>query len=57
MEKDDVIMTIREAKNYLRVSRETMYKLMRKKDLPVHRIGSRYRFRKSELDKLLDRQT
>lgn len=55
MEKDDIILTPREAMAYLRISKDTLYKLVKRKDLPTHKVGARYRFRKSELDKLLDK--
>lgn len=48
------LLTTREAMNYLGVTRITLYKLMKRGQLPGHRVGYHYRFRKEELDKLRD---
>ena len=46
MKKNDIILTAKEAMAYLKISKDTLYKLMKRKDLPVHKVGDRYRFRK-----------
>lgn len=51
---EDQFMTTPEAMKYLRISKVTLYKLMKRKKLPVRKIGKNYRYRKNELDKWLD---
>jgi len=51
------IMTVAEVAQYLRVNRNTLYKLIRRGQIPVFKIGSDYRFDKNEIEKLMaDRQ-
>ena len=47
------ILTTPEAMKYLGVTRITLYKLMKRGKLLIHRVGYRYRYRKEELDKLI----
>ena len=35
---------------YLKVSNDTVYKWIKQKDLPSHRLGRRWMFKKEELD-------
>jgi excisionase family DNA binding protein len=42
-------MTLPEAAKYLRVSKETMYRWVKAKKLPYHRIGRKYFFLKGSL--------
>lgn len=50
------LMTTQEAIKYLRISRVTLYALMKNRKFPAHRVGRQYRYRKIELDKWLDNQ-
>ena len=51
------IMTVAEVAQYFQVSRSTLYKLIRRGQIPVFKIGSDYRFDKNEIEKLMaDRQ-
>ncbi len=50
------LMTTQEAVRYLRISRITLYNLMKNRRFPAHRVGRQYRYRKAELDKWLDNQ-
>ena len=54
MKKTEGLMTTLEAMAYLRISRVTLYRLMKRKELPVRRVGYRYRYRKNELDRWLN---
>ncbi len=47
------IMTLAEVAQYLRVNRNTLYKLIRRGQIPVFKIGSDYRFDKNEIEKLM----
>jgi PTS system nitrogen regulatory IIA component len=42
-------LTVREAARMLNVPEETVYRWIREKEIPVHRIGDQYRFHRSEL--------
>jgi len=50
---ENQLMTTPEAMKYLRISKVTLYKLMKEKKLPVYKVGRNYRYRKSKLDKWL----
>ena len=51
---DESLMNAEEAMKYLKISKITLYRLIKKSKLPFHRVGRNYRFRKSALDKWLD---
>lgn len=48
------IMTVKQAAEYLGMSLNTMYKLLRQRKLPARRIGYQWRIRKAILDKFLE---
>jgi excisionase family DNA binding protein len=43
------ILTIDQAADYLQLSRATVYRLINESDIPVKRIGERYRFSRRKL--------
>ena len=45
-----VVMTTKEVADYLRVHQSTVYKLLRRRKVPAFRIGSDWRFNKSQID-------
>lgn len=47
------VMTTEEVVAYLRISRKTINKLVKNKELPAQKIGKNYRFLKSEIDRYL----
>ena len=49
-------LTTEEVLDYLKVNSRTIYRLIRRGDLPAVRIGRQWRFRQSDLDAWLDRQ-
>lgn len=49
----DVLLTFKEAMGYLRVSRSTLYRLMWSGDLIGKKVGSTWRFWKSDLLKAI----
>jgi excisionase family DNA binding protein len=51
------IMTLSEVAQYLRVTRQTIYNHLWKKQIPGYRVGRHWRFKKSEIDKWLSTQT
>jgi excisionase family DNA binding protein len=56
--KDPImIMTVHEVAEYLRISEAKVYRLAKKRSLPVVRIGKTWRFRKDLLDDWLSQCT
>lgn len=51
---DTPILTVTETAAYLRVSRSTVYRLLRRGTIPAFRVGGDWRFRKRELDAWLN---
>ena len=49
--RDRELMTVREVASYLNCHYMTVYKLVRTGDLPAFRLGSDWRFRRSDLEK------
>lgn len=47
-------MTVTEAAQYLRLSKQQVYKLVRAEKVPSIRLGDKILFRKTSLDKYLD---
>jgi excisionase family DNA binding protein len=50
------LMTVREVCAYLRVSRATMYRLLKGKQIPAFRLGSDWRFSIEQIDRWRLRQ-
>ncbi|MCL4509151.1 MAG: helix-turn-helix domain-containing protein [Chloroflexi bacterium] len=51
--EQDVLLTLKEAEQYLRVSRATIYRLVYSGQLVGHKVGRRWRFYKTDVRKLL----
>jgi excisionase family DNA binding protein len=51
------VMDIREASNYLGVSRETLYKYLYEERIPAFKLGNRWRFKKTLLDHWMETQS
>ena len=51
--EDRRFMTVQEVSEYLRVSRATIYRLVKECKIPVSRIGKHFRFRKRTIDEWL----
>ena len=47
------ILTVAEVANYLRVSKGTVYKLLKARELPAFRIGSDWRFSRDDVERLM----
>jgi excisionase family DNA binding protein len=56
MSADDV-MTVDEVAAFLRCHRTTIYRLLKRKQIPAFRIGSDWRFMKAEIVGLVERLT
>ncbi len=51
------VMDIREASEYLGVSRETMYKYVYEEKIPAFKLGNRWKFKKTLLDRWMETQS
>ncbi len=51
------VMDIRAASDYLGVSRETLYKYVYEEKIPAFKLGNRWKFKKTILDRWMERQT
>ncbi len=50
------VMDIREASQYLGISRETLYKYVYEEKIPAFKLGNRWKFKKTVLDRWMERQ-
>jgi excisionase family DNA binding protein len=53
MNKDRVVLTTKQACEYLQITRLTLYKIIKEKKIKCNKIGKDYRFLKPDLDKLV----
>ena len=51
------VMNVRQASEYLGVSRDTLYKYASSKTIPAFKLGNRWRFRKSKLDAWMEEKS
>ena len=50
MSESDMIMTITEVAEYLRIPTSTLYKLCQEGTIPASKVGKHWRFQKSEIE-------
>jgi len=50
MKDDDKVMTVMEVAEYLHVHPSTIYRLLRKQEIPAFRVGSDWRFNRESID-------
>jgi excisionase family DNA binding protein len=50
-------LTIDEAAQYLKISKETLYKMAQREQIPASKLGSQWRFKQSIIDKWLESQS
>jgi excisionase family DNA binding protein len=50
LSSDAPVMTATEACDYLRIHRSTLYRLIKRREIPFFLIGSDYRFNREEID-------
>ncbi|MGB9713300.1 MAG: helix-turn-helix domain-containing protein [Dissulfurimicrobium sp.] len=55
-EKPGDVLTIEELSAYLKISKSTLYKLVREGKVPCQKIGRHWRFRKEAIDRWLEDQ-
>jgi excisionase family DNA binding protein len=51
------VMDIRAAAAYLRISRESLYKYVSDDKIPAFKLGNRWRFKKTVLDRWMEKQS
>ncbi len=51
------VMDIRQASQYLGISPDTLYKYLSRGKFPAFKLGNRWRFKKSMLDRWMERQS
>jgi excisionase family DNA binding protein len=51
------VMDIREASEYLGVSREALYRFIHAQRIPAFKLGNRWRFKKTVLDRWMEKQS
>jgi excisionase family DNA binding protein len=49
-------MTIDETAQYLKVSKETIYRLAQKGDIPASKLGNQWRFNRNTIDEWLSKK-
>jgi excisionase family DNA binding protein len=54
---EDEILTIKEVAAYLKLTEKTAYRLAAEKKLPGFKVGGSWRFKKSELEKWIGKQS
>jgi excisionase family DNA binding protein len=50
------ILTVSEVSKYLHVSQVTVYRLIRRNDIPAFRIGKKWRFILEDLDRWIEKR-
>lgn len=48
------VLTIEDLSDYLKISKSTLYKLVREGGIPCQKIGRHWRFRKEAIDRWLE---
>ena len=51
------IMTIREVADYLKITEKTAYRLASAGEIPGFKVGGSWRFRRTEINQWIDRQS
>ena len=49
-----MVLTIEELSEYLKVSKEKIYRMLQSNEIPAFKIGSQWRFKLSEIEKWID---
>ncbi|MCK5600985.1 helix-turn-helix domain-containing protein [Candidatus Pacearchaeota archaeon] len=47
---EDRWLSVKEIATYLGIKRDTIYKWLEKKNLPAHKVGGLWKFKKNEID-------
>jgi len=52
----DALMTLGEVAAYLRLSKDTVYRMAQSGKIPASKVGTQWRFRQSDVDEWLEQQ-
>jgi excisionase family DNA binding protein len=55
MEPMDALMTIEEVASYLRLSKDTVYRMAQAGKIPASKVGTQWRFRQEDVDAWLEK--
>ncbi|RKX64126.1 MAG: DNA-binding protein [Thermodesulfobacteriota bacterium] len=50
------LLTLEEVAKYLKISKHTLYKMLEKRKIPAFKVANQWRFKKSDIDKWLEKQ-
>ncbi len=50
------LLTLEELAKYLKISKHTLYKMLEKRKIPAFKVANQWRFKKSDIDKWLEKQ-
>lgn len=53
---NDKLLTVDDLAGYLQLSTKTIYRMLRRGQLPCYRVGNQWRFRKSTIDAWLEQE-
>jgi excisionase family DNA binding protein len=51
---DDKLLSVEDLAEYLQLSTKTVYRMLRRGDIPCYRVGNQWRFRKEAIDAWLE---
>ncbi len=54
---ENVVLTIRDVADYLKVNERTIYRLAAAKQLPAFKVGSTWRFKKADIEAWITSQS
>ncbi len=57
MNESPEVMNIRQAAEYLGISSDTLYKYLAEERIPAFKLGNRWKFKKTVLDRWMERQS
>ena len=55
MRRMDRLMTLEEVAEYLRLSKDTIYRMAHAGTIPASKVGNQWRFRKEDVDRWIER--
>jgi excisionase family DNA binding protein len=53
---NEEVLTIKEASGYLKIAEKTLYRFIREQNIPAFKLGREWRFKKSLLDKWMEKR-
>lgn len=53
---NEEVLTVKEASGYLKISEKTLYRFIREQNIPAFKLGREWRFKKSLLDKWMEKR-